>query len=149
MPILSGQVVTVNDLNHLKPATYYAASNANLPGIVVNTDVPGATVTFTTETDNAVYVVNAFFDMDWQGAAAVGNLITGMLYVDGAHVSGDTNGEQAAGANGDRLPGSHVWQGTLALAGSHTAKLVASIPVATQRIANPHTAIQVTVYEVV
>lgn len=149
MPILAGQIVTADDLNNLKTASYAARATGTLTGIVVNTDVPGATITLTTATNNAVYVAHATFDVDWQGAAAVGNVVVGKLNVDGTLQAGDCNVEQAAGATGDRIPGSQVWRGTLAAAGSHTLKLQASVPSAQQRILNPHTAIEVTIHEVV
>lgn len=150
MPILTGQIVTADDLNHLKPTTYHQDATSNLAGVVVNTDVPGATITFDTETDNAVYVAEGNFDMDWQGAAAAGAVMIGRLSVDGVIATGDVNVEQAAGANGDRLGGAtRTWRGTLATAGSHTIKLVASVPDADQRVTSPHTGLTVTIYEVV
>ena len=114
MPILSGQIVTADDLNHLKPTTYHADSTAILTGIVANADVVGATITLTTETDNAVYVAEGNFDMDWTGTAGVGAVAIGRLSVDGVVATGDVNVEQFAGVNGDRLGGvSRTWRGTL------------------------------------
>lgn len=149
MPILSGQVVTADDLNHLKPATYYAEATSNLAGVAADADIPGATVTFETETDNAVYVAHGDFDMDWNGAAAATLIQFGSLSVDGVLQTREAYGEQAAGANGDRIPAARTWYGTLATAGSHTIKLVGTVPDADQRINSPHSALTVTIHEVV
>lgn len=149
MPILAGQIIDAATLNHLKPATYDAVASANLVGIVVDTDITGATVTFTTETDNAVYVAEGFFDMDWTAGAAVGLVIIGKLAVDGAIQSEEAHAEQAAGANGDRMSTAMGWRGTLATAGSHTIKLVGSVPDADQKINGTHTTLLVTIHEVV
>lgn len=149
MPILSAQIVTAADLNHLKPATYHANASATLTGVVANADVVGATITLTTETNNAVYMATGNFDMDWQGAAA-GAVMIGRLSVDGVVATGDINSEQAAGAAGDRLGGaSRTWRGTLAVAGSHTLKLIGTVPDVDQRITFPHTGLTVVIYEVV
>lgn len=149
MPLSSGQVVTADDLNHLKPATYGARATADLVGVVVDTDVTGATVTFTTETDNAVYVANGSFGTDYNGPAAAGLFIRGKLSVDGVIQTGEAQTEQAGGNTGDRLTPSQVWRGTLATAGSHTIKLVASVNDADQRVLADHTALAVTIHEVV
>jgi hypothetical protein len=149
VPISSGQVVTAEDLNRLKPTTYRAVASANLVGIVADTDITGATITLTTETDNAVFVCTGVFDMDWQGAAAVANVIVGKLFVDGVQETAQALAEQAAGANGDRISTSQTWRGTLATAGSHTLKLVGTVPDADQKINSTHTTITVTIYEVV
>lgn len=149
MPILSGQVVTADDLNHLKPATYHAAATGTLVGVATNTDIPGATITFDTETDNAVYVAHGDFDMNWNGAAAATLIVRGSLSVDGVLQTRQAFGEQAAGANGDRLPAGYEWRGTLAVAGTHTIKLVGTVPDADQQITHPGTALTLTIYEVV
>ena len=147
MPILSGQVVTADDLNHLKPTTYQARASATLNGIVVNADVVGATITLTTETDNAVFVVSAAFDFRWTGIAAL--TATGNLSVDGVLQSGQAIAGQNPGASADRMTAGNVWRGTLATAGSHTLKLVGSLPDTDQHIEQPHTALVVVIYEVV
>lgn len=149
MPLSSGQVVTADDLNHLKPTTYLARCDANLVGIVVDTDISGCSIPLTTETDNAVYVAELFIGADWQTPAAAGNVIQGKLSVDGSIQSGVAQMEQAAGTTGDTGTPGMVWRGTLATAGVHTLKAVASIPDADQRIVTPHTALAVTIYEVV
>lgn len=149
MPISGGQIIDADTLNHLKPTTYLAEASATQTGVIVDTDVTGATQTFTTETDNAVYTVVGTFDMDWQGAAISGNVISGKLAVDGVIQAREAHGEQSVGAAGDRFTGAQVWRGTLATAGSHTIKLVVSIPSANQRTTTPHTALLIEIHEVV
>lgn len=143
--ILSGQIVTAADLNHLKPATYAANSTAALAGIVVDTDLTGATVTFDTETDNAVYVVNGSFGCDWNGAATA--FILGKLSVDGAIQSHESQVQLSGGAAGDRLHGAQNWRGTLATAGPHTIKLVGSVGDVDQQLTTPHCTLIITIYE--
>lgn len=149
MPISSGQVVTADDLNHLKPTTYSARATADLVGVVVDTDIVGATIPVDTETDNAVYVVHGTFGADWGGAATAGNFVRGKLAVDGVTQTGEAQFEQATGASGDRIPGSQVWRGTLAVAGSHTLKLIGTVNDADQRILADHTALVIDIHEVV
>lgn len=149
MGFLAGERVTAARLNRLQPKTFIARASADLTGVVTDTDVTGATITLTTETNNAVYVAIAPAIADWNGAAGSTNFVRCKLSVDGAIQSAETQAEQAAGAAGDRIPGAQVWRGTLATAGSHTLKLVATINDADQRLLQEHTALQVTIYEVV
>jgi hypothetical protein len=148
VPISSGQVVTAEDLNRLKPTTYSAVASANLVGIVADTDITGATITLTTETDNAVYVCTGVFDCDWTGAAA-SLVIVGKLAVDGALQTAQALCQQVTGADGDRVSVSQTWRGTLAAAGSHTLKLAGTVPDVDQKINSTHTTITATIYEVV
>jgi hypothetical protein len=117
-------------------------------GVVVDTDITGATVTFDTETDNAVYVVHASYTADWTGAAA-GVFIIGKCAVDGVIQPGEAAMRQAAGAANDRLVGARSWRGTLAAAGAHTIKLVGSVADVDQRITFPSTGLVVEIHEVV
>lgn len=135
MPIASGQVITADILNHLKPTVRSVASTANLAGIVVDTDVTGATLTFDTETDNAVYEALGFFYMLKNGAST--GLADGKLSVDGTIVpitDGFAVFQQAAGNVNDRATVAMGWTGTLATAGTHTIKLVASLPDADDQV---------------
>jgi len=147
MPILSGQIVTADDLNHLKPATYHASASVSLVGVVTDADIVGATITFDTDTDNAVYVATGDFDADWDGAAT--GLFQGKLAVDGGIQTELVLISQAAGAAGDRIPGSHTWRGTLATAGTHTLKLIGTVPDVDQAFESVHTALTLVIYEVV
>lgn len=144
MPILSGQVVTADDLNHLKPTPYLATSNADLAGAVTDTDIPNVTMTINTETDNAVYTAVGFVDFD--NTSATTTVATAGLVVDGVTQPGLVIYQQ--GISSDQMSPGGVWQGTLAVAGPHTLKLIATLP-ALISTRNPHTKLAVTIHEVV
>ncbi|MFF4834113.1 hypothetical protein [Streptomyces sp. NPDC001315] len=143
MAFLAGERVTAARLNRLQPKTYRAAATGLLNGPQTAADVPGATVTFTTEAANAVYVVDAWFDYDLSGSTTL--LGSGNIHVDGV-IQAEYAVFQANVVN-DRSSVGHTYRGTLATAGSHTIKLVGS-PVANQTI-NTYSSVTITIYEVV
>jgi hypothetical protein len=144
MPILAGERVTAARLNRLQPKTYSVTSNALLSGSVTDSDVPGASISLTTETDNAVYLATAAADLDLSGATT--NLGRCKLSVDSSIQSPEALFQAAAAT--DRVTASQQWRGTLGSAGSHTLKLVATLP-ASMDLRNIHTGLIVVIYEVV
>ncbi|MFE0727956.1 hypothetical protein ACFW2X_06830 [Streptomyces antibioticus] len=138
---LSGEMLTAQRLNRLQPKTYRAVATSTLVGAASSADVPGASVTLTTETASAIYVVDAWFDYDLTGATTL--LGSGNVAVDGV-IHTEFAVFQANVAN-DRSSVGHTYRGTLGAAGSHTLKLVAS-PVASQTV-NIYSSITVTIYE--
>lgn len=146
MPILSGQVVTANDLNHLKPTTYLAAQTADVSGSVTDTDLTGLTITLTTETDNAIYLATCFLDFDH--SASTSTVALGKFVVDGSTQSGEVVYQQGTAVTTDRMTPGNTWRGTLATAGSHTLKMIATIPAnITCHLTNSK--LHVVIYEVV
>ncbi len=130
-------------LNRLQIKPYYAVGTAALAGAATNADVPGATVTFTTEMANAVYLAFCVWDVDLTGATTATG--TARLAVDGTPVSPlATYGQEVTT---DRLTVAQNYSGTLGSAGSHTLKLVAS-PAASQTIQGTNSSILVIVVEV-
>lgn len=146
MAIQAGETVTAAKLNHLKPTPYRAAATSTLTGPQTNADVPGATVTFDTETDNAVYVVEAVFDYR-NNATGTSSQGSGNIYVDGAIQSEYAIFRDGGGSANTSMTVSQVYKGTLATAGSHTIKLVAS-PV-TNQVIQVYSSITITIYETV
>ncbi|QJT04347.1 hypothetical protein G9272_32025 [Streptomyces asoensis] len=144
MAFLAGETITAGRLNRLQPATYRAAATSALAGAATLADVPGATVTFTSETANAVYVVNAVFDYRLTGTPTT--LGSGNIHVDGVVQAEFAVFRDGGGSAGTSATVTQVYRGTLGAAGSHTIKLVAS-PVAGQQI-NIYSSITVTIYEV-
>ncbi|AWL39661.1 MULTISPECIES: hypothetical protein [unclassified Streptomyces] len=148
MPILAGQVVTAQQLNRLQPKTYRAVATSALSGAATNADVPGATITLTTETANAVYVVDAWFDYRVTSTSGTA-LGSGNVAVDGA-IQGEyavfRDSHAGSGASFTDSVG-HTYRGTIPTPGTHTLKLVAS-PSAGQQV-NVYSSITVTIYEVV
>jgi hypothetical protein len=147
MPVLAGDIVSAATLNNLQSKSYTAPATSNLVGSGTNADVPGATVTLTTLTNNAVYEVAASFDM--QFTAGTTALASGGLDIDGAVQTARALWRQAAGALNDRANVAQVYRGTLATAGSHTLKLVATLGSVNHTVGTAHTVINVTITEVV
>jgi hypothetical protein len=144
MAFASGERLRASKLNRVQPTTYIGRSSADLNGAVTDTDITGATVTVTTVAANAVYVAVGIFDVDLTGATT--SLARGKLSVDGAIQTPEAF--LAAEVTTDRGTPGQIWRGTLGAAGNHTLKLVATLP-ASISLRNPHTAIQVTIYEVI
>lgn len=145
MAFLAGDMFTATRANRLQPKTYRAAATAVLTGPQTNADVPGASVTFTTETANAVYKVDAVIDLRLTGATTA--LGSGNIAVDGTVQSEFGILRDGGGSSLTSATVSQVYRGTLGAAGSHTIKLVGS-PATNQHI-NIYSSITVTIFEVV
>lgn len=151
MPILAGDVVTAANLNRLQTKTYTAVATSTLAASSTDADIVGATVTFTTETNNAIYVATGDYQVIWTGAGT--SSAVGKLSVDGSIVTGQIATRQAPGTaadNGDSAAMSRTWWGTLGTAGSKTIKLIGTTG-ASQTIsaASSATTLTVLVIEVV
>lgn len=146
MTILAGDVVTAATLRRLQPKTYHADASAAIGPSVTDADVTGATITLTTETNNAIFVATGDFDFDYSGAATA--LEQGKLVVDTVTQAGTANCQDGTATSNDRRTHSRTWRGTLATAGSHTLKLTATLGSGITVNAT-HTGITVTIYEVV
>lgn len=107
----------------------FAQASSNLVCTTTITDVPGATVTITTQVANTVVMVQGVFDFSAinMTAAHVGQ---GSLAVDGSTVANPKalyTGYTPGVANSNfRSTITQVWLVTLASAGSHTLKLQGS-----------------------
>ncbi|WP_431876695.1 hypothetical protein [Micromonospora marina] len=143
MAILTGQPITAALLRRLQPARYYASASAALNGAVTLADIPGATVTFTTETA-ASYVVRGYFDADQLGTNT--GLMLGYCSVDGWIVGGQAiNSDPVAS---DRHSIAMLWRGSFSSAGSHTVKLVGTLA-ANQSFRQDNTQLEVVITEIV
>jgi len=148
MPFAAGEIITAGRLNRLQPVTYEASATADLTLSTTETDIVGATVTLTTQTAGAVFVVEGTFDFS-AATGAAGVIMVGRLSVDGstdieeAHADGSTTGA--------RVTANQEWRGTLATAGDHTLKLRAlkSAAGGTMSARTIHTKVLITIYEVV
>lgn len=142
MPILAGERVTAARLNRLKATTYYAQSSGSLAGSATDTDVPGCTVTLTTETDAAVCVIWATCGFTWTANTGIATCevwqdstpLTGKMFVDPDNTTGrSTNGQ--------------AWRVAPGPAGSYTFKVVGESIPTNMSIDQTHTTITVAVYE--
>lgn len=121
MPILAGQKVTAQQLGRLQTKKYSATASGSLTRTDGTwADIPGCSVTLTTETANARYDVIGIFDCS-VGATSTTILMDGRLMVDG--VADATVFGIHAMDNLDRDTVSQVFDGTLATPGVHTLKL--------------------------
>lgn len=127
MAFLAGERVTATRLNRLLSVNYWAQASASLTRTdTTYADITDATVTFTTETNNATYTVTAVFD------CAVGTLsattrMLGRIMTDGVAESGFAIHEMD---DTDRDTVMTTAKGTLATAGSHTIKLQGALSAA-------------------
>ena len=144
MPILAGQIVTAGQLGRMQPRPYKAVQTTALAGPVSTADVPGCSITLTTQAPNAIIVAEAVFDFD--PSSTMSGLSNGRLVIDGTGV-GEYAVYQAAGASTDRQSTPQNYRETLATAGTHTLKLVTTL--STGLTLNVYTTLLVTVYEVV
>lgn len=149
MTFLAGDRLTAARVNRLQPKNYIAACSSALTATTSTyADITGASITLTTETDNATYVARGVFDMNVL-ATSTTILMVGRMQVDSVTDSG------IAVYAMDALTRATVameWQGTIASAGSHTFKLQGAL---TSSLATggafqqDDTKIQVSIYEVV
>jgi hypothetical protein len=144
MPILAGGIITAGQLARMQPVPYKAVASSALAGAVSNADVPGCSVTFTTQAPGAIVVAHIVCDFDPSGT--VSTLSNGRLAIDGTGV-GEYAVYQSAGAISDRQSTPQSYRETLGAAGSHTVKMIATL--ATNVTMNVYTTLEFTVYEVV
>ncbi|MCM2390204.1 hypothetical protein [Streptomyces albipurpureus] len=143
MALLAGQILTAEQVNRIQPRPHNAVGTGTISGALSNQTVANTTITLDTETDGATYHAVCVWDLDTNTGATTG---TGRLNVDGANQSPLAAFSDATGT--DRGTFSQVYQGTLAAAGSHTFKMIAS-PGAGQIIQGVNCAYNLTIFEVV
>lgn len=110
-------VANVNQLNTTRTKYRKAAASSNAVLTTTATDLPGATISFTTSEPNTQLLITGVFDMDQSSGGDIG---IGSCVVDGVAQSG------AANFYGGRSCNSQTWLVTLVSAGAHTAKLQVS-----------------------
>ena len=143
MAFAAGNKITTDRLNRLQTTIYHAIGSGTVVGAATNSDVTDATVTFTTTADDATYAAVGVWDVDWTSSTTS----TGTARVD---VDGSPQTPLAtfgAQVSTDRTTVSQTYSGTLATAGSHTIKLIAS-PASGQTIQGVNSSILVFVQEV-
>lgn len=148
MPFSAGNKLTAAQLNNLAVKTYEAVCTGAVTIGTSLVDVTGASVTFTTATNNAVAVVHWSADHSISVASA-GTIAIVQLMVDGV----DSNSRQSLKdlRTLDRVTIYQKSRLTLATAGSHTIKLRTQKTGAggTDALQPDHTGLVVAVYEVV
>lgn len=148
MAILAGEKITAARLNRLQPKSYLAPCTTDLAGSVTNTDIAGCSITLTTETANAIAVVDAVFDFDTTGAGTTTNGSCQLL-TDGFTEAGVAVFQVGAATANDRSTVAQQWRVPLGAAGSHTLKLQAASVPTNMKVNAIHTQLIVTIYEVV
>jgi hypothetical protein len=155
MAFQAGQKVTAAQLNRLQPAVYFTQTSSGTTfSTTTLTDVPGGSVTFTTQNANATYLAQANFSYKTVTAGTASPFTRGALLVDGVQASGESRwSEGATGSDsGDYDMAPKSWSGTLPAAGSHTLKLQCALSNVTggaQVQCTGFTDLTVTIFEVV
>jgi hypothetical protein len=148
MGFLAGETLTAGKLNRIQPTPYEEACTASLTVTTATyADITGASITLTTQADNAIYMAEAVFDCNVTGTSTT-SLMVGRLLVNGVADSGIS---VYAMDTLDRSTIAMRWRGTLAATGSHTLKLQGanSGAAGTGVFQQDDTKLQVTIYEVV
>lgn len=122
MAYAAGNRITAARTNNLQTRVFYAIGSGTVAASQTNVDVTDATVTFTTLTDNATYA--AFCVWDYNAAGTPAATSTARLAIDGASQSPLAT-FNATGAT-ERNTVAQNYSGTVASAGSHTFKLIAT-----------------------
>lgn len=141
MTIFAGQVLDAQTLNHLQPTSYNAVGSGTVAAGSTNADVTNATITLTTETANATY--KAWCTWDFNATGVPGGSSTGRMALDGVGQSplATFRGDAA----NERGTVSANYRGTIASAGSHTLKLIATTATNTECLgANCHIIVEIT-----
>lgn len=148
MPFLAGDIITAQRLNRSQPKRDYVKCTSIIPVSSTNTDIPGATLTFTVETAGAECLVFWTTDFENQGAGpasgATSNsrviLDSGAAQADASTIFGsNTTGGRASVAQNGQFEGLSV--------GSHTIKIVGNTVAGTRT--NFQTTLTYLLFEVV
>ncbi|MGW0163667.1 hypothetical protein ACWDWT_00530 [Streptomyces sp. NPDC003343] len=140
---LAGETITAGRLNRLQPRQYFAQASGTLPASQTSADIPGVTVTFTTEQPNAIYTAHLAVDFDWN--ANTNSLSSSRIKVDGTFPINLFSVAQMQTTT-DRATNGQNYRGVLGSAGSHTITAVATTDT---NIINSYSSLLVVVYEVV
>lgn len=143
MGFLAGEDITAGRLNRLQPTTYWAQASGTVAASQTNVDVPGATLSITTQTANAQLEIVWFADFDMTGAGTATGSVRPFVGATGAPAFAVFGAEVTT----DRGTPGNTWVTTVAAASTFTVKLVATTT-ANQTL-NIYTTLKVTVTEVV
>lgn len=141
MAFAPGQFLTAQRLNRLQSTTYWVAASSGLGASASTVDVPGATMSITTQTNGATAAM--FWSCDFRMTAATAVASCRPLW--------DVNGSpvfavfRAAAAN-DGASACQTWSTTIPTAGTYTFKLQATTQVG--GATNIYTALTVIITEV-
>jgi hypothetical protein len=145
MGFLAGENLTAGRLNRLQPKPYFVKATGTLAAGSTGVDVPGCAIAFTTEAANAIVQCSWSADFDYTGA--ITTVTTARLALDGSTFSDVyAVAQENAGGTNDRVTAAQFWQFTVATAGAHTIKMVASTPASI--IINLYTVVKLLVIEV-
>lgn len=125
MSFLAGDLLTAQRVNRLQNKTYFDEATGILPASSTNVDIPGLSITFTTETDGAK--VNCIWSADFNLTGATTSLANTRLLLDGVTPSSNFATFQAGVAT-DRGTTGQTCEFTIATAGSHTIKMQGTTP---------------------
>lgn len=142
MSFAPGQFITAQRLNRLQTKTYWAQASGTTAVSQSGVDVAGTSIPVTIETDGASVAVS------WS-IAAYATAVTGGLVSARAAFGADTSPVFSVAqfsAATEKTSAANFWLDTVSLAGSYTAKIVATTPA--QATLSSYTALMVQVTEV-
>lgn len=128
--------------NPFRILTVRANAGVTLP-LTTLTDIPGATITFTTTVANVRVLVDGVFDARRNATAGQPNFL-GQCVVDGVAQTAQAVWNSAQ-INSFAMA-SNFWDVTLGAAGSHTIKLAAASNAAAQNVVQIHTGLKLQVF---
>lgn len=144
MAFLAGDLLTAQRANRLQPKKYYRAATGTVAASQTNADVPGLSVTFTTETNGAQ--VDCAWVVDFDLSGSITTVAASRLLLDGGTAS-DNSAIFGGEISTDRGTCAQQQQYTIPTAGSHTIKVQATTPA--NFTINTHSTLVVEVREVV
>ena len=148
MSFAPGQFITAQRLNRLQNKIYRAKASSALSGVQSSADMPGATITFDTETNNAKAYV--WWSCDARQSAATTGQVSCQPILDGATVADAFalfQGAPGASSSGEKATVANTMDFTITTAGSHTIKLQLTQTANNQT--NIYTSLMIMVEEVV
>ena len=125
MGFLAGDLITAQRLNRLKPTPYWKASTGILAASQTNADIPGASITFSTETNLAE--VQCWWNVDADLTGAVVLLGSSRLLLDNITPS-DVFTTYVAEVATDRATVGQSFKFTIPASGPHTIKIQGTTP---------------------
>lgn len=145
MGILAGETTPAGKLQRLQPTTVWVQATSTVSASQTNADVPGCTLTFTTQTAGAQVTIRWTGDIRCTNAAATFSSIR--ANIDAGAATSPVFVLFQGSAAGQGSTGAQTWVTTLASAGSHTIKLQATT--STNTVVQTYTTLTVTITEVV
>lgn len=141
--LTAGTRLKAETANLFQPTEHFAACSSDLAASSTDVDIVGATITLTTQTNGARYLVTAVVYARLIGATTAA--VRGKLVIDNFVQAAESVAEAEVTTDGSTVR--QMWSGALAIKGTHTIKLRGTTP-ANANIKATHTNLVVKISEV-